>query len=141
VSLGRPHTAVSVPAVDKTTAEQWLARYVEAWQTYDAEAIGVLFSDDAVYRYHPWDEGEEVLRGRDAIVGSWLEDRDPPGSWTAEYAPWAIDGERVVAVGVSRYLTEDRTAIAREYHNVFLLHFDDEERCREFTELYMRRSD
>ena len=141
LSLGRPHAAVSVAGVDKTTVEQWLARYVEAWQTYDPRAIGALFSEDAVYRYHPWDEDEKTVRGRDAIVASWLEERDPPGSWTAEYAPWATDGERVVAVGVSRYLTEDRTAIEREYHNVFLLQFDAENRCREFTELFMRRSD
>ena len=128
-------------AVDEATVEQWLTRYVEAWQTYDAPAIGELFSEDAVYRYHPWADAEEEVRGRDAIVASWLGEQDTPGSWTAEYAPWAIEGERAVAVGVSRYLTEDRSAVAREYHNVFLLRFDADGRCREFTELYMRRPD
>ena len=126
--------------VDETTVQQWLERYVEAWKTYDAEAIGALFSDDAVYRYHPWDEGADALEGRDAIVASWLEAPDAPGSWAAEYRPWTVAGDRAVAVGVSRYLaTED--APEAVFHNVFLLRFDDDERCAEFTDVYMRRPD
>jgi hypothetical protein len=119
--------------------QRWLDAYVAAWQTYDEAAIGALFGDDAAYRYHPWDEGGEVLDGRDAIVASWLADRDEPGSWTAEYHPWAIDGDRAVAVGVSRYF-DAHGNVEREYHNVFLCRFDADGRCREFTELFMRRS-
>ena len=138
--------------MDEAAVVRWLGDYVAAWESYDAAAIGELFSDDAVYRwhpwnedavyrYHPWDEDEKAVRGRDAIVASWLDERDTPGSWSAEYAPWAVDGERAVAVGMSRYLTEDRSAVARVYHNVFLLRFDGDGRCSEFTEFFMRRSD
>ena len=94
-----------------------------------------------MYRFHPWDEGDEAVRGREAIVANWLEEPDAAGSWTAEYRPWAVDGDRAVAVGVSRYLAEDPEGVEREYHNVFLLEFDADGRCREFTELYTRRSD
>lgn len=121
--------------------QRWLDAYVDAWRTYEEGAIGALFSEDAPYRYHPWDEGDDVLDGREAIVASWASDRDEPGSWTAEYQPWAIDGDRAVAVGVSRYFAADRTTIEREYHNVFLCRFDAEGRCREFTELFLRRGD
>ncbi len=132
--------AVTLAPVDQAAVTQWLARYVEAWRTYDAEAIGALFSEDAVYRFHPWDEGEETVRGREAIVSNWLEEPDEPGSWEAAYRPWTVDGERAVAVGTSRYLaTED--APEAVYHNVFLLRFDDDGRCREFTDVYMRRPD
>jgi len=31
----------------------WLDDYVAAWRSYDPEAIGALFSEDAEYRYHP----------------------------------------------------------------------------------------
>jgi len=125
--------------VDDETVAQWLTRYVDAWRTYDRAAIGALFSEDAVYRFHPWDEGEETVRGREAIAANWLEEPDAADSWTAEYRPWAVDGDRVVAVGTTRYL-DDRDAVEREYHNAFLLEFDADGRCKEFTELYMPRS-
>jgi len=118
----------------------WLDDYVEAWKSYDPDAVGALFSDDAVYRYHPWDEPTPShVRGRDAIVASWLEDQDSPGSWTAEYRPWLVHGDRAVARGVSRYLAADGATVEREYHNVFLLVFDGDGRCCEFAELYMKR--
>jgi ketosteroid isomerase-like protein len=123
--------------MDREGFQRWLDRYVEAWRTYDADAIGELFAEDAVYRYHPYDEGDEVVAGRSAIVADWLEDRDDPGTWSAEYEPFAVEGERAVAVGVSRYLAADGS-LERKYHNVFLCRFDAQGRCTEFTELFMR---
>jgi hypothetical protein len=124
--------------MDEAAFQRWLDSYVEAWRTYDRDAIGDLFSEDVEYRYHPWDE---PVRGRSDLVENWLEDRDDPASWTAEYRPWLVAGENAVAVGESRYLTEDRSAVDREYHNVFLCRFDGDGRCREFTELFLKRSD
>jgi hypothetical protein len=125
--------------MDHATFQRWLDDYIEAWKSYDDAAIGGLFSEDARYRFHPWDDGDEVVEGRAAIAASWLDDRDEPGSWAAEYHPWAIDGERAVAAGVSRYLAADGATVEREYHNVFLCRFDDKGRCAEFTEFFMRR--
>jgi hypothetical protein len=126
--------------VDEAAVARWLSDYVAAWRTYDATTIGALFSDDAVYRWQPWVEGEDAAVGREAIVASWLDDQDAPGSWEAEYRPWAVDGNRAVAVGVSRYLATD-DAPETVFHNVFLLRFDDDGRCAEFTDVYMRRPD
>ena len=111
-------------------AARWLDAYIEAWRSYDPDAIGNLFSEDAEYRYRPWDE---PVRGRAAIVASWREDQDEPASWEASYEPWAVDGDRVVATGISRYPHEQRT-----YHNVFLCRFDADGRCREFTEVFAK---
>ncbi len=125
--------------MDHAAFQRRLDDYIDAWKSYDEAAIGGLFSENATatYRYHPWDEDSVV--GRAAIVANWLEERDDPGSWSAEYRPWAIDGDRAVAAGISRYLGADGDTVEREYHNVFLCRFDDEGRCREFTELYLRR--
>jgi hypothetical protein len=122
--------------MDEANFQHWLDDYVAAWRSYDRDAIGALFSEDAEYRYQPWDE---PVSGREAIVESWFEEPDDEGSWSAEYRPWALAGDRGVAVGVSRYLAPDGTAVAREFHNVFLCVFDDDNRCREFTELYIKR--
>jgi len=124
--------------VDEAAFQRWFDGYIDAWRTYDRETVGALFAEDATYRYHPWDD---PVVGRSGIVDDWLSDKDDPNSWTAEYRPWAIDEDRAVAVGVSRYLGADGKTVDREYHNVFLCRFDDEGRCREFTELFLRRSE
>ena len=126
--------------VDDAAVARWLDDYIAAWRTYDDGAIGALFAEDAVYRYQPWDDDTEAVQGREAIVASWLETPDEPGSWTAEYAPWAVDGDRAVAVGTSRYRATDEAAEA-VFHNAFLLRFDADGRCTEFVDVYMRRPD
>lgn len=123
--------------------QAWLDRYVRAWETYDPALIGELFSDAAEYRYHPWDE---PIRGRDAIVQSWVapegsaSGRDEPGTYLGRYSPWAIEGERAVAVGESLYWTDaGRATLDQAYDNAYLLEFDPDGRCRSFTEWYIRR--
>jgi ketosteroid isomerase-like protein len=121
--------------MDHSAFQAWLDRYIAAWHSGDAAAIGDLFSDDATYRYHPWDE---PVRGRDAIVADWLgPDRDVPDTWRASYRPLALDGDRGVAVGESDYLTDDGSAVDRRYHNVFLCRFDGDGRCSDFIEYFM----
>ncbi len=48
----------------KDTVATWLAAYVRAWETYDPDTIGDLFTEDATYSYHPF---EEPVRSRLAI--------------------------------------------------------------------------
>ena len=123
--------------MNRDDVDGWLARYVAAWQSYDRAEIGALFSEDAVYRYHPYDE---PVLGRDAIVDSWLEeDRlDQPGSFEARYTAFAVDGDRAVAVGASTYF-DDSGSVDKVYDNVYLLRFDGEGCCSEFTEWFMKR--
>jgi hypothetical protein len=116
--------------------QDWLDRYIDAWRANAREPIAGLFTEDAVYHYNPYGGDEHTLRGRDAIVDGWLAEGDDPRSWEARYEPYAIDGERAVATGWSRYLATDDTP-ERMYHNVFLLRFAADGRCREFTELFM----
>ena len=108
--------------------QRWLDAYVAAWRTYDRDAIAALFSADASYAYHPYDE---PLRGRDAIVANWLDEPDDPGSWEASYRPLMLDGDRAVATGESRY------ADGEVFSNLWVLRFDDDGRCSEFVEWFM----
>jgi ketosteroid isomerase-like protein len=119
--------------MDRSTLQAWLERYVEAWRSNDPEPIGALFTDDAEYRYHPFDE---PIRGRDAIVASWLEEPDEPGTWRASYEPFAVDGDAAVAVGTSTYLAADGS-VDRIYHNAYVMRFDTDGRCSSFTEWFI----
>ncbi len=116
--------------LDHPTFQAWLDRYVAAWKSYDAAAIGDLFSADADYRYHP---GDDPLEGRAAIVASWLESPDPAGTYDGTYHVLAIDGENHVASGVSRYF-DAKGDLRDEYHNIYLCRFAADGRCRSFTE-------
>ncbi|MPZ71699.1 MAG: DUF4440 domain-containing protein [Nitriliruptorales bacterium] len=120
--------------MDRDDVAGWLGRYVDAWRSNNRDRIAALFTTDAIYRYHPY---EDPLVGADAVASSWLEDPDDPDTWEATYEAVAVDGDAAVAVGTSRYA---RTAArpARTYHNCFVLRFDADGRCREFTEWYMQ---
>ena len=121
--------------------QAWLDAYERAWETYDADQIAALFSEDAEYRWHPYDEPE---KGREAIVHAWLNpggnasSRDEPGTYLGEYRPYAVDGNRAVAIGTSTYWTDaSRSKVDRLYYNNWLLEFDDDGKCSSFIEYYM----
>lgn len=130
--------------MDRGAAQDWLDEYVQAWITYDPDRIAGLFSENIMYRYHPYDA---PIVGRDAVAASWLSEleaggasaRDKPGTYEAEYSPIAVDGDTVVATGRSRYREEPDGPVVRAYENCFVMRFDDEGRCVEFTEYYLRR--
>jgi hypothetical protein len=108
--------------------QAWLDAYLAAWRSYDDAAIRALFSDDAHYAYHPYDE---PLVGPDAIVKSWLGDRDEPRTWTASYRPALIDGSLAIAKGETRYASGD------VFSNLFELEFDADGSCSSFVEWYL----
>ena len=125
--------------MERADVQRWLDAYVAAWKSYDSNLIAALFAEDVEYRYHPYDE---PIRGRDAVVAAWLGEgdqevassRDEPGTYDASYRPVAVDGDVAVAVGASTY--ENPPAV---YDNCYLLRFDADGRCAEFTEFFMKR--
>jgi hypothetical protein len=120
-------------SISQAHVQDWLDRYVAAWKSYDPQEIAGLFAEEADYRYHPWDD---PVHGRDAIVADWLENPDKPETWDAHYTPYAVDGDRAVAIGESRYTKEDGSFRAL-YYNVWTLRFDGEGRCVDYVEYFM----
>jgi uncharacterized protein (TIGR02246 family) len=123
--------------MNRDDVQDWLDRYVAAWRANEPEQIRELFTEDATYSYRPWDSDDQTVRGRDAIAASWLEEPDDPGAWEAHYEPYAVDGDRAVAVGWSRYAAAGDEP-ERTYHNAYLLRFAPDGRCVEFREFYMQ---
>jgi ketosteroid isomerase-like protein len=130
--------------MDKAAVDEWLRAYVAAWKSFDREGIGALFADDVRYRYHPYDE---PVTGRAAVVASWLGEGenegastvDPPGTFDVEYHAVAVDGDVAVATGSSRYHETPGGPLKEVFDNCFVMRFDADGRCREFTEWYMKR--
>ena len=130
--------------VDTATVAAWLDAYVAAWKSYDPEAIGALFTDEVKYRFHPYDDPVE---GREAVVESWLGEgehegapgRDEEGTYDASYRPIAVDGDVAVASGSSTYTRGPGGPIDEIYDNCFVMRFDADGRCREFTEWFVKR--
>lgn len=122
--------------IDRTSAQAWLDAYVSAWKTYDAQAIGNLFSEDAIYFFSPY---SAPVQGRSAIVAAWLEEPDAAGSYDAYYEPLVIEDDRVVANGRSRYVEPDGSTLKAEWDNIFFLRFDAQGQCQEYREWYMKQ--
>jgi ketosteroid isomerase-like protein len=118
--------------MDRAQFQDWLDRYIAAWRSYDPDAIGALFSEDVVYSYRPY---TEPVRGRAAIVADWLENKDEPGSWDAEYHAVAVDGDTGVSVGESRYPGRGGST----FSNVYVVRFNDRGEAREFSEWWVEK--
>ena len=124
-------------AVEREHVRAWLDAYMGAWKSYDREQIAALYAEDVSCRYHPYDE---PIEGRDAVVESWFgvgegaPGRDKEGTYEGKYEVAAIDGDLAVVTGTSTY-----TDPAVVYENCWLIRFDDEGRCREFVEWFMKR--
>jgi len=119
--------------MNQARAQDWLDRYVDAWRSNDPEKIGALFSEDVSYHYYPFGK---VVQGLEAVVRSWLANPDEPGSWEAHYTPFSVQGNKVVAVGTSRYFAHDDEP-EHVYHNCFLIEFDDAGACSSYTEFFV----
>jgi ketosteroid isomerase-like protein len=130
--------------VEKADVDRWLQAYVSAWKSYDRDEIRELFAEDVEYRYHPYDDPVE---GREAVVGSWLGEvggenvstRDEEGTYDAVYQTVAVDGDLAIATGNSVYTSKPGGPVNEVYDNCFVMRFDSDGRCREFTEWYMKR--
>jgi ketosteroid isomerase-like protein len=128
--------------MNSADVDRWLQAYIDAWKTYDRDQIGALFAEDVEYRYHPYDD---AIKGREAVVASWLGDgdnadastRDPEGTYDATYRAIAVNGDVAIATGRSIYTTEPGGDVDKIFHNCFVMRFDDQGRCREFTEWFM----
>ena len=113
--------------------QRWLDDYVSAWRTYDPVAIGELFSADATYRYHAYDEP--------ASPGG---TRSLPTGWSRRMP--RTHGRRTTSRSRSRATGRWRSARAEYrnpdgsfrtlYYNLWTLRFDADGRCADFVEYY-----
>ncbi len=112
----------------RADVQRWLDRYLAAWNSNDPAEIGALFTDDANYRFEPYDQ---PVQGREKIVAGWLEALDKPGTWSAELAPFMVEGDRAIVTGTTSYTS------GKVFSNLWVLRMDGD-RCSDFTEWYRK---
>lgn len=126
-------------AITRERAQAWLDSYVAAWKQYDERAIRDLFADGVVYQPHPF---QAALNGRDTVTAWWLESKDEPNTYSADYKIVLVDGDRAIGEGRSYYFPANQPdKVEHEYANVFFLTFDTQGLCTEYREYYVRRAD
>jgi uncharacterized protein (TIGR02246 family) len=117
--------------MDVQTVERWMEGYIRAWNSNDPGEIGDLFADDAAYYTGPFDE---PWIGREVILQEWLNRKDEPGTFGFRYEVLAVSDHLGVVRGWTKYYKPDR-----EYSNIWVIRFDGQGRCEEFTEWWVKR--
>jgi len=117
---------------DRAAIDDWVRRYVRAWESNDPDDIGALFTEDAAYytapHRGPW-------RGRQGIVEGWLDRKDEPGTWTFRYEIVGVDGDVGFVRGWTDYPPPGEF-VAR-FGNLWHVRLDDQGRATEFVEWWM----
>jgi uncharacterized protein (TIGR02246 family) len=118
--------------VTKKDFEKWIDGYIKAWKSNNAQEIGKLFTEDAIYSTGPFDE---PWVGRQAIIAGWVAIGDQPGDWSFEYQVAAVDGDLGVMRGTTVYKS------AGTFSNIWLIRLTDDGRCKDFREWFVKKRD
>lgn len=110
--------------------DNWLERYRQAWMERDAAAAAALFTEDAIYREHPF---EAPLVGREAIRQYWHTVTRPQSEIVLQYGSPVAAGNRVA---VEWWTTLLKDGAPMTLAGEFLLVFAGNDQCRELREYW-----
>ena len=106
----------------------WMGRYLRAWDSNDPADIRALFTEDAEYYTLP---GRQPKRGADAIAEWWDEARDEPGDYTFRWEIVAATPARAVIQGYTGYHESS------SFHNLWVIDLEPDGRASRFTEWWV----
>ncbi len=107
-----------------------MSAYRRAWESNAPDDIAALFTEDAKYFDEPFTDPHV---GRDAIVTSWLERQDAPGSTTFTWSPVVVTPDVAIVQGETVYSTVT-------FSNLWVIRLAADGRATEFTEWWMDQS-
>jgi ketosteroid isomerase-like protein len=116
----------------ETAARAWVEGWSAAWPARDAEAVAPLYTDDAVYRSHPFREPHLGRAGVIDYARTAFEQEDAVEFWFGEPVAagkraaveyWAIlesDGRELTLAGttVIRFAPDGRCEEHRDYWSI-----------------------
>lgn len=109
--------------------DYWMEGYIEAWTSNDPYDIAALFTPDAVYDPQTAD-GEQ--HGHEEIIAWWQRIGDDSENWDFAWQPLVETDELAVVAGATRYIDPPAS-----FRNLFVIRFDAEGLCTDFTEWYI----
>jgi len=123
-------SAPSQEGNDMLSIASWIEAYRRAWEDRNDLAVGELFTQDAIYRSHPF---REPLLGREAIRAYWRQATDSLTSVAVEFGRPVTGGSRA-AVEWWAILRDEDTATTLP--GALILRFDRHGRCEELREYW-----
>ena len=119
---------------DRAAVSDWIGGYLVAWDSNAPADIRALFTPDARYRFHPWDE---PVVGHDAITAAWLDGGDQIGDHAFVWEVVAVDGPTAVVQARTSYSAG--SAAGRAFENLWIIRLGPDGRATDFTEWYLER--
>jgi hypothetical protein len=102
--------------------DDWMDGYVLAWSTNMEDHIRALFTEDAVYDPQTADGEWDGIERID----------DQEDNWDFEWAPLVETDDLAVVTARTSYFEPPL-----KYRNLFIIRFDEDGRCSDFTEWYI----
>ncbi len=93
-------------------ARAWAEAWARAWRTHDAELVGTLYAEDAVFRSHPFRPPHEGAEGAAGYAAWAFEDEREARVWFAEPSVVGSDGAAVEYWGISTHASGTVETIA-----------------------------
>lgn len=116
--------------MEGTAFELWVRRYGEAWESRDASAAALLFTEAATYQWTPFDQ---PLQGREAIAHAWAEATSTQRDVRFTYRVLAVAGDQGVAHWRSAFIRR-ATGASVEIDGILVAELTNTGLCRRFRE-------
>ncbi len=117
--------------------ENWLLRYKQAWESRDPHAAVALFTEDATYHEHPFDE---PMNGSDEILAYWKANTAVQENVQFSFQIIATNGDTAVNHWHVTFDSIDESGSAVnlggsvEIDGIFKFRLNSDERCPQFQE-------
>jgi len=121
--------------MDYESFQAWLEAYGRAWEAQDPEASAALYREDALNFETPFDE---PMRGVTAIRAYAAEAAAAQKDVKFSADVLAVSGDTGIARWTASF-TRVPSGVQVELDGIFLVTFDDADRCHEFREWWHRR--
>jgi ketosteroid isomerase-like protein len=114
--------------------ERWMQAYLKAWASDASDDIRALFTEDARYYPHPFEDPWTPL---DGIVEQWIHHGDSTFEWSFEYEVLADADGLAFVRGVTTYPEDDEPE--KVYSNLWVVRLEEDGRASEFREWWMKK--
>jgi ketosteroid isomerase-like protein len=116
------------------TPSEWIDEYIRAWHEADAEAAGRLFTDDAIYCWHPL---QPAAVGREGVEDYWRNVTATQQDQQVRFGSPVVSGNKVaVEFWTTLRNSGDEVTLA----GCMLLRFGEDGRCEELREYWFMES-